>query len=379
MIVSISAEPPLFQDNRILDESWARKFPGASWMPILKKGLAQDFEVVTADVALGHVEQGYWDAADIVVIQHVHDAVALALVERGAFPLALTCFESPLYVGEFYDRVADIAPQFSNRILFAGLHELYSANSGADMQATFPSYFQQDMNTSLIPWGERGFMVAVIGNKYVPPACCPPITAPAEWYWWLRKQVALLGRKSTGSKRFPVFEVQLQEIRLELIAFFMERGLLDLYGKGWDVLRNLPPRWQKKLSPILRAHPPQPCESKLDTIRSYRYGLCIENAKFPGYVTEKIMDCFVAGVVPLYIGAPDVARYIPPECYIDLRKYADWNALLDDLNAMSEADAMAMIECGQNFLRSENGRRYSYEGFAALMQDILRKECGMLP
>lgn len=379
MVVAISAEPPLFQINRILDADWARRFPGASWMPMLKRNLVPDFEVVTADVALNHVEQGYWDARDIAVIQHVHDHVSDTLVKQGALPLAITCFESPLYAGEFYDRVAEIAPRFKYRILFSGLHALYSVEAGVDMQATFPSYFLEDLKIPMMPWGQRRFMVVVIGNKYVPPACCPSIASPAEWYWWLRKRMVQLWNKSTASRGFPVRKVQLQEMRLDLIAFFMERELLDLYGKGWDGLRNLPPRWQKKLPPIFNRHPPQSCVNKLDTIRPYRYGLCIENAQFPGYVTEKIIDCLVAGVIPLYMGAPDVDHYIPSGSYIDLRKYVDWEALLADLQAMPEDRAMAMIKCGQDFLHSEQGRRYSYEGFAEFMQSIVRAECGALP
>ncbi len=348
---------------------------------MLKRNLEPDFEVVTADIALSHVEQGYWDARDIAVIQHVHDHVADTLVKKGALPLAITCFESPLYAGEFYDRVAEIAPRFKYRILFSGLHALYSAASGADLQATFPSYFLQDLSGPITPWSQRRFMVAVIGNKYVPPDCCPSITSPAEWYRWLRKRVAQLGmgRKSFASSRFSVRNVQLQEVRLDLIAFFMERDLLDLYGKGWDGLRNLPPRWQKKLPPIFNRHPPQSCANKLETIRPYQYGLCIENAQFPGYVTEKIIDCLVAGVIPLYMGAPDIDHYIPPGSYIDLRKYRDWEALLADLQAMPEDRAMAMIECGRDFLHSEEGGRYSYEGFAEFMQGIVRAECGVLP
>jgi hypothetical protein len=149
-----------------------------------------------------------------------------------------------------------------------------------------------------------------------------------------------------------------------------------LYGKGWDVLRNLPPKWQKKLPPIFKANPPQPCDNKLETISHYRYGLCIENAKFPGYVTEKIIDCLVTGVIPLYMGAPDVEQYIPAECFVDLRKYANWNDLLTYLQSMSEEEALAMIGCGQEFLRSEKGWRFSYEGFSEFMHDIIRTECG---
>ena len=375
--VAISAEDSLFCCNRILNPDWARKFPGASWLPILQSQLEPEFEVVTADVALSHVCEGYWNAEDILVIQHVHDNVACSLIERGTFPLAITCFESPLYVGKFYDNVAQFAPHFKFRILFSGLHALYNSKGGVNHQATFPSYFQSDLDCKILPLDQRKFLVAVIGNKYVVSPTYQFSTSPLQCYWWLRKRLAQFIYNSFSSKKFPVHKVQLQDTRLELISFFMEKGLLDLYGKGWDVLRNLPPKWQKKLSPIFKSFPPQPCENKLETIRNYRYGLCVENAKFPGYVTEKIIDCLVAGVIPLYMGAPDIEKYIPPSCFVDLRQYSNLDDVLTDLQSMTESDALLMIKSGQEFLQSDIGRNYSYEGFANFMANIIRSKSKM--
>lgn len=372
--VAISAEDSLFRCNRILNKNWARKFPGASWIPLLKEKLDQDFDVVTADVALSHVKQGFWAVEDVVVIQHVHDNVANCLVEMGATPLAIMCFESPLYVGEFYDNVSEIAPRFKFRILFSGLHELYQAEIGVNHPATFPSYFLNDLNNKIIPWDKRRFLVAVIGNKYVVPSKFSLSIKPREWYHWLRNTIARNIYKSYSSNKFPVHKVQLQEMRLELIAFFMRKGLLDLYGKGWDSLRNLPTKWQKCLPPIFKSHPPQSCENKLETIRNYRYGLCIENAKFPGYVTEKIIDCLVAGVIPLYMGAPDIEKHIPTSCFVDLRKYDNIEDLLSYLQSMSQEEALKIITNGQEFLRSEAANGFSYEGFANIMEDIVRSE-----
>ena len=42
--------------------------------------------------------------------------------------------------------------------------------------------------------------------------------------------------------------------------------------------------------------------SKIDTLARYRYTLCFENTYTPGYVTEKILDSFLAGSIPIYWG-----------------------------------------------------------------------------
>jgi len=52
-------------------------------------------------------------------------------------------------------------------------------------------------------------------------------------------------------------------------------------------------------------------ESKLGTISRYRFTLAFENSVCPDYVTEKFYDPLVAGSVPVYLGAPNVADFAP--------------------------------------------------------------------
>ena len=42
------------------------------------------------------------------------------------------------------------------------------------------------------------------------------------------------------------------------------------------------------------------------TLSGYRFGLCMENKKAPGYITEKILMAFFAGVIPVYYGTEEV-------------------------------------------------------------------------
>ncbi|GJP49182.1 hypothetical protein CLOM_g8426 [Closterium sp. NIES-68] len=49
----------------------------------------------------------------------------------------------------------------------------------------------------------------------------------------------------------------------------------------------------------------------------YLFALAVENTRAPGYVTEKFFYPLEAGTVPIYIGAPDIAAFAPPDSYID--------------------------------------------------------------
>lgn len=62
--------------------------------------------------------------------------------------------------------------------------------------------------------------------------------------------------------------------------------------------------------------------AKLDVLRRYRFALAFENAVAHDYVTEKWFDCLLAGCVPVYFGAPNVAEFAPArDSYIDAREF----------------------------------------------------------
>lgn len=42
---------------------------------------------------------------------------------------------------------------------------------------------------------------------------------------------------------------------------------------------------------------------------AHPFQVVVENSRTPGYFTEKIIDCFATGTIPIYWGCPDLARY----------------------------------------------------------------------
>ncbi len=39
------------------------------------------------------------------------------------------------------------------------------------------------------------------------------------------------------------------------------------------------------------------------------FSVVIENGFYNSYFTEKILDCFATGTIPVYMGSPDIAKY----------------------------------------------------------------------
>ena len=61
---------------------------------------------------------------------------------------------------------------------------------------------------------------------------------------------------------------------------------------------------------------PVPHEGFEEYISKYKFMICFENTYADGYVTEKIARCFVAGVIPIYIGDPKIANYFDQKAFI---------------------------------------------------------------
>lgn len=65
--------------------------------------------------------------------------------------------------------------------------------------------------------------------------------------------------------------------------------------------------------------------AKLKKLNEYKFNLCFENCYHElwsyDYITEKIFDSFRAKTVPIYLGCFNIEEHIPPELFIDFRKF----------------------------------------------------------
>lgn len=60
----------------------------------------------------------------------------------------------------------------------------------------------------------------------------------------------------------------------------------------------------------------------------YRFAIVMENSNFPGYVSEKLLNAFLAQSVPVYFGAEDVTTYFNAEAMVVCRIAKEETVLL---------------------------------------------------
>jgi len=134
---------------------------------------------------------------------------------------------------------------------------------------------------------------------------------------------------------------ELYSKRREVIDFFEKQsGEFDLYGFGWDKVELKNYRGT--------------VDKKLETLSKYKYSICFENmCGVNGYITEKIFDCFFAGVVPVYWGAEDIESYIPTDAFIDMRKFENIEQMQEFIEGICEEDYNNYLKAAAKFLESD--------------------------
>ncbi len=98
------------------------------------------------------------------------------------------------------------------------------------------------------------------------------------------------------------------------------------------------------------------------TLLDYRFCLQYECAMEKDFITDKLMDCFQAGCVPIYLGAPNVTDSIPAGAFIDKRNFS-YDDLYRYISRMSGREYNGYLEAAAAFLRGPASRPFTCEGY----------------
>ena len=169
---------------------------------------------------------------------------------------------------------------------------------------------------------------------------------------------------------------ELYSERIRAIRWFEENHPddFDLYGVGWD---RPPLKLSRILNPIkllkILTAPRYSVykgtvERKRPVLAGYKFSICYENVQnIPGYITEKIFDCFLAGTVPVYLGAGNITDHVPADCFVDKRDFADYESLYRFIADMPESQYNNYLSNIGLFLQSERASAFSCEHFAKVI------------
>lgn len=117
-------------------------------------------------------------------------------------------------------------------------------------------------------------------------------------------------------------------------------------------------------------------ESLDDYYRDVRYSIQIENGIQENYFTEKLLDCFKTGTVPIYRGCPNLEKFFNKEGVIFFKTIEDLNRILPSL---SEEDYLKRMDAiHENYILAQNypvtyidGGQYRIDFYTKVL-DILK-------
>jgi hypothetical protein len=88
----------------------------------------------------------------------------------------------------------------------------------------------------------------------------------------------------------------------------------------------------------------RPVKYKAEIASEFKYMICFENDLYPGYVTEKALDAYHSGTVPLYWGDFGTSDTINRSAVLNLADYQSLNEFVDSVSQISESTYKELYE-----------------------------------
>ena len=309
------------------------------WPDVQRTAAEHDIRIVTAD----HLTSHEYDLTAAVVIADDWTRDVERLIVGGAASAVLLSFEPPITAWRLYYHLERISAQFAHSFLYEGARERVAPTTWFH-PLYWPVPCPPPRPTGL-PWPGRRFMVAM----------CDYADAPEPRN--IARTVAGLRYRPIARHRYTA--------RLRAFEAFAARDDFDLYGEGWDSHQPLAGAYRGT------------AEDALSLLARYRFALVYEDARFNGYITDGILNCFFARCVPIYSGAPDIAQYVPPAAFIDVRQFQSFPELQHFLERTTEEDARRYVDAARAFMISPRFESWCAERFARDLVEALLAVAGV--
>jgi hypothetical protein len=222
----------------------------------------------------------------------------------------------------------------------------------------------------------------------------PPFQKVTEAEFSARKLLVLMAGMFQFTKALPGSSSLLYTRYRSLLWFgkhwpqdfdFFSRGIApSLYRsfRGLGVLQRLLPKViTSSIVDVVAARRRRPIDAisrgpvspndKLNVIRNYRFVICYENTRLPGYISEKLFDCLFAGCVPVYLGEPNIGKFVPAECFIDRAAFATDAALAEFIRRMPYAEYARYIEAMRLFVEGVERQKFGSDANARRIADVV--------
>lgn len=102
----------------------------------------------------------------------------------------------------------------------------------------------------------------------------------------------------------------------------------------------------------------------------YKFAIAFENTSYDGYCTEKLMEAFAAGSVPIYWGDPGVVKDFNPDSFINAHDFNSFDEVVERVKEIDNDDVLYLKMRNANPLKSLD----TDNGLAEFLHHIIDQE-----
>ena len=159
--------------------------------------------------------------------------------------------------------------------------------------------------------------------KYVPVGGCW-IKPEDQWVYPKNKMVSIIASDKSYTDGHQLRTLSVKNLKN-----------VDVYGRGSN-----------------------PIDYKLDGLKDYRFSIAIENTRKDFYFTEKLIDCFMTGTIPIYWGCESIENFFDERGMLvfdtleELQRIVD--GLSDELYNLKLEYARKNFELAKDYLIAED-------------------------
>ena len=100
-------------------------------------------------------------------------------------------------------------------------------------------------------------------------------------------------------------------------------------------------------------------KNKIEFLSSYKFSIAMENSEGQGYISEKILDSFLAGTIPIYYGGYMIDEYINPKTFILIRNEKDMKSKIEYIKKLDNDEKLYKNILKENLFINDNLVKFS--------------------
>ena len=104
-------------------------------------------------------------------------------------------------------------------------------------------------------------------------------------------------------------------------------------------------------------------KNKIQFLSSYKFSIAMENTEGDGYISEKIIESFISGTIPIYYGGYMIDEFINPKSFILIRGEKDMNNKIEYIIKIDNNNELYRTILKEKILNKENNNKNEFDEF----------------